>query len=263
MKKTIWVAMVLGLSLMVAGCNNDQQQSLASEEKTPNTVASTEVEVSTEASTEAEVSTEASTETEPSAEVVTGDHQVTVVIDTLESVESAGREITSIVPRLFVDGKEATEINASLSAYIQKEYPLEKDGDYVDGWSTKLSSWGVKDNIVSIVIFAGDTSSDYSTYEAFNYDLDTMKALENSEVTKRLGMTDEELFDKTAEIIKNFCNKRNYNLDKSLALINYDKITPFVMEDGTPGVMACVVPPDDSQFAGSESRCRFSLTTME
>lgn len=281
MKKTILASMVLCLSLAIAGCTDGQQQSLPSEEKTSNTAVSTEtgIETSTVVFTESETSEQATPEPsneatpEPSketsvdaetiAEVDTGTHKVTIVIDTLERVEEAGWEYTSIAPRLIVDGKEATEINASLSAYIQEEYGLEWDGKYVDGWSTQLSSWGVKDNLVSLVIYAKYTSEDYSTREAFNFDLDTLTAMEDSEVTKCLGMTDQELFDKTAEIMKVFCAKREFNLEKSLALINYDKITPFVMEDGTPGVMASVVYPDDSQFAGSETMCMFNLTTME
>lgn len=248
MKKTYLVSTVLCLSLMVAGCAGKPQPALTSEEVTSNTTV---------------VSSEVTIEIETDTEVLTEEHQVNVEVETLKSIEIAGWEMTSIVPKVFVDGKEATELNASLGETLLEKYPLEEAGEYVDGWSTELSSWGVKENVLSIVIFASDTGTDYSTYEVFNYDLDTLTDLESSEVTKRLGMTDDELFDKTTNVVTNFCEERGYNLDKSLALINYDNLTPFVMEDGTPGVLASVVHPDDSQFSGSDSKCPFSLTITE
>ena len=163
---------------------------------------------------------------------------------------------------MIVDGKEATEINASLSDYLQKMYPMEKNGDYADGTSTRLE-WGVMDNIVSIVIFASDTSSDYYTIEAFNYDLDTLTSLEDSEVTKRLDMTDDELFGKAEKLLRDLCNERDYDLEKSIAEINYDKITPFITSEGTPGVLGRIVYPAGSQFAGLESMRYFDLGAIE
>ena len=244
MKRITIVSLALCLSFVIAGCATNQQQP------------------SSESKDDVTVTTETKTSEEATGEGTKASHQVTVETVTLLSISDGFSELTSVVPKLIVDGKEATEINASLSDYLQKTYPMEKNGDYADGTSTRLE-WGVMDNIVSIVIFASDTSSDYYTIEAFNYDLDTLTSLEDSEVTKRLDMTDDELFGKAEKLLRDLCNERDYDLEKSIAEINYDKITPFITSEGTPGVLGRIVYPAGSQFAGLESMRYFDLGAME
>ena len=204
-------------------------------------------------------STEATTTKTESKEVSTGSHKVKVEVVTLKSY----MEFTRVVPRLFVDGKEATELNKSLSDYLLKKYRFDVDDEHNDGMSTRIE-WGVKDNIVSFIIYASSTSEDYSTSEVLNYDLDTLMSLKPAEVTKRLGMTDEELFSKVNEIVKDYCKEDEksytaYDYNKSSILINYDKLTPFIMPDGSAGVSATVVYSDQTQFAGLECVRLFKL----
>ena len=172
---------------------------------------------------------------------------------------------TSVYPKLIVDGKEATNINETISSYILKTYPIQikTDYGYIEGYETSYR-WGVMGNTVSIVIHASSIDSDYFTNEVFNYDLDTLKQLDDSEVVKRFGMTDEVFFNNTVDIIKKAGDdNRSYDLDKTVAAVNYDNVTPFVTSKGNPGVAASIYYVSDSQFGGSTSVRCFDMTTME
>lgn len=249
MKKTAIISTALCLSLMAAGCYGNtgtpSGESQASSDTGVNAVTET---------VESEI-TEAS-----GAESV--QHDVTVEVITEQTYSADTYELTSVVPKITVDGVEATAINSALSSHIHENYPMKIDGNNVDGFSTRIV-WGIKDNTVSIVICASETFTDYYTREVFNYDLDTLTELDDHEVTKRLGMTDEEFFTRTTAIIEKYCENPAYDHDKSLADISYDKVTPFVLPDGTAGVLGCVVYSNDTQFAGSTSMRGFNMTTME
>ena len=234
MKRITIIATALCLSLMTTGCvANKKAPAVTTEAATAGTTAET-----------------------------TASHNVEVELIKLFSHVEGDFEIATVVPKITVDGKEATEINAALSEHIKKEYKLEMDGVNADGMSTRIA-WGAKDNTLSIIILANDTSTDYFTAEVFNYDLDTLKDLDDSEVTKRLGMTDDEFFSKTTEIIKKHCEGSGYDLKKSLEAVKYEKITPFIMPDGNPGVLGCICYGEDSQFSGLESMRCFNMKTME
>ena len=207
-----------------------------------------------------EVISESTEETK--SETTNAAHQVTVEAVTLKSFKDDTYEYAMVVPKLVVDGKEATEINKALSDHIQKEYPLEVDGEHADGMATKIE-YGVKDNIVSIFIHAGDTGTDYFTIEVYNYDLDTLKPLDDSDIAKRLGMADDEIFSKTTELVKKYCTERDYDVEKSTASINYDKITPCILPDGNTGVLAKVAYGKGGQFEGCDTARLFNLTKME
>ena len=236
MKRSTLISAALCISLLATGCV-----------RSPKTPAASQV----------------STSAAASAAAANAVHQATVEVITEMSIKDGDYEHTLVVPKLIVDGKEATEINEKLGKHIRETYPLKREGNNVDGDSTRIV-WGVKNNAVSIVLLVSSVCEDYFTREVYNYDLDTLKPLEAKEVTKRLGMTDDEFLSKTTEIIKKYCTgKADYDLDKSLAAVNYDKATPFIMPDGTPGVLGCIVPAADSQFAGLESMRCFNMTTME
>lgn len=245
MKKTAIVSAVLCLSLMAAGCTHNGPNPSSEPTATSATAAPTET-------------TETSEET--TVEPANATHQVTVEIVTLQS--SKDGEYNQVVPNVIVDGKEAMDINNVLSSYIQKEYPLDIFDDHAEGMATRLY-WGVKDNVLSIVIFASETFTDYYTYDVFNYDIDTLKGIDNSEAVKSLGMTEEEFFSKTSEIVNSYCTDYGYDLEKSLQAVNFDKCKPFVMPDGTVGVAASIAYPADSQFGGGDSTRCFNLATKE
>lgn len=238
MKRITIVSTLLCLSLLASGCAVKPK------------VLSSEV----HATTSAAATTEAA-----ATEAATGSHDVKVEELSKDSyTDEFNDTYTSVYPKLIVDGKEATEINESLKSNIQKKYPLREKTDYgyLEGFEIKYE-WGVNGNVVSIVIRVSGIKSDYFTTEAFNYDLDTLKALDDSEVVKRLGMTDDDFFKKTAEILKKKCESiSDYDLDKTLASVNYDNITPFITTDGNPGVIAGIWYAADSQFGGLVSaRC--------
>lgn len=254
MKKLKLISTALCLSLLATGCVSNQKTP-ASEQ----TTAAATTAVTTEATTEApaEATTAAPEEAKAS-------HQVNVDIIKKMTYSDGTNEYNSVEPQIIVDGKAATEINKALSDYIQKNYPMKKEGNNVDGYSTSIA-WGVKDNILSIVIKAGAMDCDYFTHDVFNYDLDTLKAIDDKEVTKSFGMTDDELFSKAKDIVNKFCSERkdSYDLEKSLASINYDKLTPFILPDGKPGVACSIAYGKDGQFGGSDGVRIFNLTTME
>ena len=201
----------------------------------------------------------ASSDTSVAAEAASS-HQVTVEDLTRNVISLGETDYISSCPKLIVDGVEATEINTAISEHIQEEYPLTTDGEYVDGYET-IYKWGVKNNTVSIVIYATYLSEDYYTVEVYNYDLDTLAPLEDTEVAKRLGMTDEEFFNKTAEIFtERYGDVRDIDLVKSIEQIDYYNITPYITPEGNPGVAACIYYAEDSQFSGMESVRCFELT---
>ena len=246
MKKAAIISTALCLSLLAAGCTHNGP--------TQGTEPSvTETSVTTESETTID-----ETVTGPS----TPTHQVNVETVVLLSSKEGDIEYTSVVPKITVDGKEATEINEALSRFIKQAYPLEMDGDRADGMATKLA-WGVKDNILSIIIYAKETFTDYATFNVFNYDLDTLKGADAGSVFKAFGISDEDFFSKTTDIVKDCCNDSGYDLEKSLAAVNYEKCTPFVTPDGTLGVAASFAYPDDSQFSGGNTTRCFYLTTKD
>ena len=206
--------------------------------------------------------TESETTEESSKWTFKSSHDVKVEAVAVRSFGKGDSKVSTIVPKISVDGKEATEINDYLSDYIQKKYPLKESGDYADGLYTRLRC-GAKDNILSIIILASDTSTDYFTREVINYDLDTLKKLESSDVTKSLGMTDDAFFNKVKDIIKAACKDDGYDLDKSLALVNYYKVTPFILPDGTIGISASLIYSDQTQFTGLECVRCFNMSSME
>ena len=190
----------------------------------------------------------------------TSSHQVTVEDLTRNVISSGETDYISSCPKLIVDGAEATEINTAISEHITAEYPLIYDEGYVDGYET-LYKWGVKNNTVSIVVYAVSVSEDYYTVEVYNYDLDTLSPLEDTEVAKRLGMTDEEFFNKTAEIFtERYGDVRDIDVVKSIEQIDYYNITPYITPEGNPGVAAYIYYAQDSQFCGMESMRCFDLT---
>lgn len=170
MKRTTIVSAMICLSLLVSGCVGKPKA----------------------LSSEVHVSTNGAAKTETAA----GSHDVKVEELSKDSYTDEYKEThTSVYPKLIVDGKEATEINEELRSYIQKTYPLREKTEYgyLEGYEVSYK-WGVNGNVVSIVIKSSAISSDYFTTEAFNYDLDTLTPLADSEVVKRLGMTDDDFF---------------------------------------------------------------------
>lgn len=246
------------LILASAGC--DKKSDSDTSETTATSVSSTESETTEETSateTTAEESETTASETETEATDAPAEGHVVevteVVAATMKDVN--GIEYQTVIPKLTVDGQETTEINESLGSYIQDTYQLEENGDYVDGYETSFS-YGVKDNMVSIVISANYLTEDFGVSEVYNYDLDTLTELENSEVVKRLGMSDDEFFGKVEDVYTAYCEKINaFDLDKSIELIGYDKVKPYITSDGNIGVLGCLVYSEGQQFDGETFRC--------
>lgn len=245
MKRLTIVSAVLCLSLLASGCTT-KAKTLTSETHAP---------AGGTAMSEAQ-----------NNQAVNGQHDVKVEDLSKDNYTDSNNDTyTSVYPKLIVDGKEAAEINESLRDYIKKTYPIKVETEYgiTEGYETSYK-WAVKGNIVSIVIHVSGICSDYFTNEAFNYDLDTLKPIDDSEVVKRLGMTDEAFFGKTSDILKKECKDiGDYDLDKTLASVNYDNITPFITSDGKPGVVAGIYYAADSQFGGMVSVRGFNLETGE
>lgn len=249
MKKKALVSALLCLSLLSSGC--------IAKPKTPSS--------ETRVSSNAAVTTEASTTDTENSPAVTRQHEVKIIdLDKSTYTDESNETYTSVYPKLIVDGKEATEINERLKSYILKTYPIKVKTEYgyIEGYETSYR-WGVNCNIVSINIHVSGICSDYFTNEVFNYDLDTLKPVDDSEVIKRFGMTGEEFISKTKEILKKNCEgKQDFDLDKTLAAANFDNISPFITPDGQLGVLTGFVFAEDSQFGGMESVRGFDIMTM-
>lgn len=236
MKKTAMIIAALCLSFLASGCITKGQDIPSPSE-----------------AFESEIS-EATTEETAEA------HEVTVDVITL--VSSDDGLFTQVVPNVTIDGNEAADINDMLSSYIRSEYPLEIHDEYSDGMSTRLY-WGTKDNVLSIVICACETFTDYYTYDVFNFDLETQNRLEGREVLEHLDMTDEDFLSQASGIVESYCTDSFYDLDRSVAAVDLDNCIPFVTPDGNIGFAAGIYYPADSQFAGSDTRRCLSLATKD
>ena len=73
--------------------------------------------------------------------------------------DNNGDEYKTIIPKLIVDGKDADSINAALRDHINKNHPLTQNEYGVNGEETRYA-WGVRGDIVSIVVIASETFTD-------------------------------------------------------------------------------------------------------
>ncbi len=179
--------------------------------------------------------------------------------------DNNGGEYKTIIPMLIVDGKEAESINTALRDYINKNHPLTQNEYGVNGEETKYA-WGVRGDIVSIIIIASETFTDGVGYEIFNYNADTLQAAGNQEVIKAFGMTADEYCGKVAEAYRAFWNGRPYlqenmaDLDRSIGAISLANVTPFITPDGNLGAAGHIYVTG-SQFP-EIVKC-FDLDTLE
>ncbi len=199
------------------------------------------------------------------AEAPVSAHRVEVTDQSVTTLkEENGDEYKTIIPRLIVDGREADSINAALSDHINRNHPLTQDEYGVDGETTRYA-WGVRGDIVSIILIASETFTDGVAYEVFNYSADTLQAAGNDEVIRACGMTEEEFNNKVADAYRAFWDSRPYlqenmsDLDKSIGAISSDTVTPFILPDGNIGA-AGVIYMSGSQFPESV-KC-FDLNTL-
>ncbi len=269
----------MGIMLLaLAGCDGNggaSTKSSTSGEESKATVSeqasqSSEVASSSEETSSSE--TGSSSETASTSEQADPAHvEVTTQLEMMLTDDN-GNEFRMIIPKLIVDGKEATAINAALKEFVEQNHPLEKtsymDGDTekwsVDGEETSYE-WGVKGNIVSIVIQADETFTDGFCYDIFNYNVDTLEAASNEEVMGAFGMTVDEFNGKVADAYRAYWNSVTYmqeymaDLDKSIDAIPTN-VTPFVTSDGGAGA-AGLIYNSGSQFS-ERIKC-FDLEALE
>lgn len=229
------------LILAATGCANNNSGDQTS---------ATQSETATEAT--AEVTTEATSE---STEAPAPAHKVEVEEVVLDSKKDAnGNEYKTIVPKITIDGKEASELNASISSVIQKNYGLEENGEYVDGYQTKFV-WAVKDNIVSIIFDADYLTEDGGDTVAFNYNIETLAAVSNADVIKAYGLSEDDFKKKVADAYTGYWdntewlkNQDKTNLNKSIEAISLTSVTPCVLPNGELGVIGLIYLPAGEQF---------------
>ena len=193
-------------------------------------------------------------------------HRVEVADQSVTTLkDNNGGEYKTIIPKLIVDGKEADSINAALRDHINRNHPLTQDEYGVNGEETRYA-WGVRGNIVSIVVIASETFTDGIGYDVFNYNVDTLQAAGKDEVIKAFGMTADEFCGKVAEAYRAFWNGRPYlqenmsDLDRSIGEISLANASPFITPAGAPGAAGHIYVTG-SQFPESV-KC-FNLETLE
>ena len=200
------------------------------------------------------------------AEAPASTHRVEVADQSVTTLkDNNGGEYKTIIPKLIVDGKEADAINAALRDHINRNHPLTQDEYGVNGEETRYA-WGVRGDIVSIIIITDETFTDGVGYDIFNYNADTLQAASNDEVIKAFGMTADEYCGKVADAYKAFWDGRPYlqenmsDLDRSIGVISLANITPFITPDGNLGAAGRIYVTG-SQFPESV-KC-FNLDTLE
>ena len=236
MKKTMLIPICLIILLTLAGCAGTKARTEA-----PSGAAT--------AATEAPAST----------------HRVEVADQSVTTFRDNNVEYKTIIPMLIVDGKEADSINAALCDHINRNHPLTQNKYGVNGEETRYI-WGVRGDIVSIIIIASETFTDGVGYDVFNYNADTLQAASNDEVIKSFGMTADEYCGKVADAYRAFWNSRPYlqenmsDLDRSIGAISLANVTPFITPGGAPGAAGRIYLTD-SQFP--EIVNCFNLDTLE
>ncbi len=200
------------------------------------------------------------------AEAPASTHRVEVADQSVTTFkDNNGGEYKTIIPKLIVDGKEADAINAALRDHINRNHPLTQDEYGVNGEETRYA-WGVRGDIVSIIIIASETFTDGVGYDVFNYNADTLQAASNDEVIKAFGMTADVYCGKVADAYKAFWDGRPYlqenmsDLDRSIGAISLANITPFITPDGNLGAAGHIYMTG-SQFP-EIVKC-FDLDTLE
>ena len=193
-------------------------------------------------------------------------HRVEVADQSVTTLkDNNGGEYKMIIPKLIVDGKEADSINAALRDHINRNHPLTQDEYGVNGEETRYA-WGVRGNIVSIVVIASETFTDGVGYDVFNYNAETLQPASNDEVIKSFGITADEFCSKVADAYRAFWDSRPYlqekmsDLDKSIGAISLANVTPLITPDGNPGAAGRIYVTG-SQFPESV-KC-FDLDTLE
>ncbi|MBP5262232.1 MAG: hypothetical protein J6Z43_08920 [Clostridiales bacterium] len=252
-KRTIAITLALVMTMSAA----------AACQKEPDTDAS--VSIITSESSESSADTTPSEETTEATSA--SSHQIVVEDSTIATLTDTTGEFTSVIPKLSIDGQEATDINYNMKTYIEEKYTMQVDANsgFVTGYQVSYY-WGVKDNIISIVIKASYIGEDGATYEAFNYDADRVWPMEASSVVAQLGMTDDEFFGKTADAYRNYWNTQpwlgaEYNdlLEQSISAIGYGEVTPFIAPNGDIAVAGTIYTPTQTY---QSVKC-FDLDTNE
>lgn len=193
-------------------------------------------------------------------------HRVEVTDQSVTTLQdTSGDEFKTIIPKLVVDGKEADVINAALRDYINTNHPLTQNEYGVNGEETKYA-WGVRGDLVSIILFARETFTDGVGYEVFNYNVDTLQGASNEEVIRSFGMTADGYCGKVADAYRAYWNSRPYlqentsDLEKSIGAISTESVAPFITPDGALGAAGRIYMTG-SQFPESV-KC-FRLDTLE
>ncbi len=198
-------------------------------------------------------------------EVPASTHRIEVADRSVTTlVDNDGSEHKTIIPKLIVDGKEADSVNAALLDHISRNHPLTETEYGANGEETRYA-WGVRGDLVSIIIIASETFTDGVSYDVFNYSADTLQAVGNDEVIASFGMTADGFCGRVAEAYRALWASRPYlqenmsDLDRSIAAISSADVTPFIMPDGGPGAAGRIFVTG-SQFPESV-KC-FDLDTL-
>lgn len=228
---------------------------------------STDETSSTEKDTETTVQTEesASEATEPTEETEIPDleHHVEVLDGSVIALTDDYGEYTTIIPRVIVDGEDAYTVNQTLSDFVENEHPMIQ-GEYGVSGETTDYVWGVRGDIVSIVIIVDEIGTDGNRYYVFNYNTDTLQPAGNDEVIASFGMTTDEFYGKVADAYRAWWDSEVWLqsdmslLDLSIEAISPENVTPFVLPDGGIGAAGLTYTP--SQFYDAV-KC-FDLDTL-
>ena len=281
--KNVAAAGLIGaLVLTSAGCTGTEIQgqnpSVTSVPSVSETIAETETSASDTSASDTSASESSASETEAGStawatETPVSTHEVSVTDLSVTTITNdTGYEVTVIIPKLIVDGVEAESVNEALKDHINKEHAPKQetgaDGEtiYMDGENTRYA-WGVRGNIVSIVIIASETFTDGVRYEVFNYNADTLQAAGNDEVIKSFGITEDEFYGRVADAYTAWWDGTEWlkdadrsSLDESINAIS-SKAVPFVTPDGGAGALGLILNLPYSQFP--EMTMGFDLDTLE
>ena len=202
----------------------------------------------------------------PASEAPVSRHKIKVADQSVTAFQDPdGGEYRTVIPKLIVDGKDAEAINAALREHISTHHPLTQTEYGVTGEETRYA-WGVRGDVVSIVVIASETFTDGVGYEVFNYNADRLAAADNKEVLEAFGMSADAYGARVAEAYRVYWDGRPYlqehmsDLDKSIAAISLENTAPFVTPSGHLGAAGRIYVTG-SQFAESV-KC-FDLDTLE
>ena len=269
-KLVLMLVLCLGLMLCAVACDKQDDPSELVTNGTETTPTSTATTASTETTTEATTApTESTTEpteitTEP-VEVIDFDNLVTdAYVDVIQHGEAS---YCYHIPQINLSGEGIAELNQKIYDHIYGM--METDvysamSEYGEpGLYTIRYDWGLKDDLLSIVIRAGVYHYEWTDYFVYTASMDSREEVSAEEVYAVYGLTEDSYYALAREVLQSHWDERiaamngvdmewiQTLVDATLAEENLEKNVPFINARGELCMVANIYSPAGAEYYSS------------